>query len=334
LPQDVDFQCPFPERLSPDADGARERSLAWAKYHGLVANPDAESRFHAWDIAGLMAMWVPLAVGAELDLAVASVLWGTIFDDQFDGALGVQTGRVEQLCTGFIAITRCDPRLLSPDALLTSPLARAFDDVRARLCAGATPYWVARLNEHFRWFIGAYSDEATNRAARDVPDRERFMELRRRSGYVYMMVDLIERCYGFELSQRAYELPPISRMLDITADFVDTVNDVHSVEKEERWGDVNNLVMVVERELGCSRAESIAEIVALTGSWCRKFVDLEESLPQACAVAGLTDAETASAQRLAAGMRDVMAGYLAWSRTTSRYANLVPEGEAAYDSLL
>lgn len=334
MPQDVDFQCPFPERLSPDLDGARERSLAWARHHGLVASPDAEASFHAWDIAGLMARWVPLAAGPELDLAVEVVLWSAIFDDQFDGDLGVQTGRVEQLCADFIAITRCDPLLPVPDALPTSPLARAFDDVRARLCAGATPYWVARLNEHFRWFIGAYVDEAANRAARHVPDREKFMELRRRSGYVDLMVDLIERCYGFELSQRTYELPPIARMVEITADFVDTVNDVHSVEKEERWGDVNNLVIVIERERGCSRAESIAEIVALVDSWCRRFVDLEATLPQTCAAAGLTDAETASAQRLASGMRDVMGGYLAWSRTTNRYANLVPEGEAAYDSLL
>jgi len=323
MPQDAAIQCPFPSRASPDLDGARTRSLAWTRRYGLITGPETESTYRAWDIAALTAHWVPLARGPELDLAVAAVLWAAIFDDQFDGVLGTQPDQVEKICARFAAITRSDPTSPVPGSLLTSPLARAFADVRGRMTAGASPYRAERTNEHLRWFLGAYVDESKNRAFRGVPNREQYMELRRRSGFVYAMVDLIERSYGFELSRRTYELLPIQQMVDITADFVDTVNDVHSVEKEERWHDINNPVIVIEHERACSRAEAVTEIIALVSAWCQEFIDLETNLTRTCAEAGLADTETASAHRLAAGMRDAMGAYLSWSRTTPRYAQLV-----------
>ncbi|MGW4027521.1 terpene cyclase, partial [Streptomyces sp. NPDC005009] len=74
MPQDTVFRLPFPAAVSPDADHARQRSIEWCRRHGLVTGAVDEQRCVRWDIAGLMAAWVPHASGDRLDTAVDAVV--------------------------------------------------------------------------------------------------------------------------------------------------------------------------------------------------------------------------------------------------------------------
>ncbi|MFI6764712.1 terpene synthase family protein [Streptomyces sp. NPDC050355] len=138
----------------------------------------------------------------------------------------------------------------------SGPLVAAFAEVWRRLSQGASAEWIDRTARHWDWYFDAYAEEADNRAHRRIPTVEEHFALRRKSGFVYAMIDLSQKAHGFELPRHAYDDPVLRRMLDITADVVDTLNDVHSVEKEESRGDLHNLVLAIERESGCDRRAS------------------------------------------------------------------------------
>ncbi|MFE0186906.1 hypothetical protein [Streptomyces sp. NPDC058989] len=319
MPQDVEFTLPFTTRISPDVAAARARSLDWCRRRGLVTNPVDEARFRHWDIAGLMAAWTPDAGGDRLDLAVEAVLVATFLDDQFDGPLARQTRRVRAVCDAF------------HDVMATSgeahdgagPLVAAFAEVWRGLCRGASAAWIDRTAVHWGWYFDAYAEEADNRARRRLPPVEEYFALRRKSGFVYAMIDLSQKAHGFELPRHAYDDPVLRRMLDITADVVDTLNDVHSVEKEESRGDLHNLVLVIERESGCGRRESIMRIQRLIGVWSREFLEHEQVLLGDAARDGPV------LRSLADCMRSAMSGYLHWSRSCRRYAQPIPPAEPA-----
>ncbi|MFE9424750.1 hypothetical protein ACFYNO_17460 [Kitasatospora sp. NPDC006697] len=323
MPQDLPFDVPFPYRTSPDAAGTRARSLAWCRRRGLLTGAVDELRAARWDIPGLMARWCPLAEGAALDLASEAVLVATMLDDQIDGPLADRPDRVRELCAGFNRVLHGSGDGTVPDR--TGPLVAAFADVWRRLAEGADPDWLRLTARHWQWCFDAYAEEAGNRARRRRLGFEEFMELRRRSGFVPAMIDLSQRAHGYELPAALAEHPVPARMLEITSDVVDTVNDVHSLEKEESRGDPHNLVLVIEGERGLDRAAALAEVQRLVAAWTAEFTVLADTLrrrPPAGASPALLARHT---EALACAMR----GYLEWSRRTERYSHLVPPGEPA-----
>jgi hypothetical protein len=330
--QHIEIHMPFPPRISPDADAARRRAVLWARRHGLITGPVDERRFTSWDIAGLMARWAPLVTGPALDMVVDAVNVATILDDQFDGPLADRPDEVARACEDFHAVARATAPGTAPDG--AGPLARAFAEVWARLCAGRSAYWQDREGGYWRWYFESYVEETRDRALDRVLPREEYLLQRQKSGLVYPMVGMTESAYGFEASRRTHELPVVLRMFELTADVVDTTNDLYSVEKEETRGDMHNLVTVLAWERGGTSGDHVAEVVALVESWCAEFVTLEQRLGEVCAAAGLSGAETAAAHRLADIMRSSMRGHLDWYAHTDRYASLIPVGEAAYTNLL
>lgn len=328
MPQDIEFHLPFPVHVSPEEDHARTRALAWARHHELITTPSDEHRFTSWDIAGLMARWAPCAVGAGLDLAVNAVNVLTIVDDQLDGSLATRPEEVTGVCGQFRRITHAKDPLRA--AATAGPLARAYADVLSRLYTGRSSYFRAKTASQWSGFLDACVEETYNRADRHTPSRDEYFITRRRSGVVPPMIGMVEAACNFEVPRRIYELPASRRMVEIVADVVDAINDVHSVEKEEHRGDVHNLVLVIEHETGASRAACLAEIVELVGAWTTEFLSLEGDLDQY-----VTDAADRTVARLFVdALRAIMPGYCDWSATTRRYSDTIPATEPAYSSVL
>ncbi|MGK3960900.1 hypothetical protein WMF38_48595 [Sorangium sp. So ce118] len=329
MPQDIHFDVPFPSLISPDAAAARERNHVWARAHGLVGSELAAQRYLSNDIAGLMARWIPGAVGPDLDLTIDGVIVATLLDDQIDSDLADQPEEVAKICQAMVSVMRPDaaaPRSAS------KPLINAFADVWGRLTQGRTAAFCARTARHWQWYLDAYVDEAKNRNRGIMPTRAEHFELRRRSGFVYAMMDMTERAYNFETPERAWHTRQIQTMLTITADVVDTLNDIHSLEKEEARGDLHNFVLVVQHERRCSRAEAIAETRDGIHEWIANFIKLTEEIPELCVSLDLTEPERDNVRQLVTGMKTAMRGYFDWSCKTDRYAttNLVRAGQAAY----
>ena len=319
MPQDIDFFMPFPERISPDVDGARSRSLAWVRRKGLITSLADEDRIRAWDIAGLMARWIPGATGPDLDPAVENVLLVTMLDDQFDTPHRRELEEYARICGHLAELVRP-----ASTTVANGPFALALKEVWDRLCAGASPLWIQRAADHYCCYLDGTLAEAHNRVRRTTPSLDEFMAQRRKSGYVEAMLDLSQKAYGFELPPEAYDDPTFTRMLEITVDFVDTVNDVHSLEKEEARGqERDNLVHVIMRETGCSRDQSITRITRMAEAWIREFIELERGIGIGSVLHRFVDC-----------MRSVIRGYLDWSRATERYSMIVSAAEPAYGNVL
>ncbi|MFJ8471135.1 hypothetical protein [Kitasatospora sp. NPDC094011] len=342
MPQDTAFTLPFGAATGPDADAARHRSLHWCRRQRLVEDPVDELRLLQWDFAGLMAGWNPRASGEQLDLTVDAVVVAALLNDHIDdhiddpvhgplaGPLADRPDRIAALCAELSTVIATAGR---PPAA-AGPLVRAFADVWRRLADGASPGWLERTGQHWQWYLGAHLQEARQRAQhhahhharhparRRVPTRAEYAELRRRSGPVPAMIDLSQKAYGFELPRRLATDVVVRRMLDLTADVVGALGDVHSVERDESRGDLHNLVPVIEHELNCGRAEALQEIQSMITSWCEEFLLLEARLPDT-----VGHRDTPAARRIADCLRTAMSGYLEWSRTTRYHSLLVPAGD-------
>ncbi|WP_408888424.1 terpene synthase family protein [Myxococcus faecalis] len=324
----VNFPMPFPSRCSPDRDAARRRNLDWARASGLVTNEIDERRYGSWDIADLAARWLPRASGARLDLAVDAIVVGTLIDEQFDGARDIPPEQVRADCETLLAVLQVEGPPSSPVGVLATALA----DVWARTCRGASLEWRRRAARHWRWFLEAFPEEARWRQGSVRLTRDRFLALRRKSGLVYMMMDLTEKANGFETTERARQVPGVQQLLDLTADLIDTMNDVCSFEKERARGDVHNLVLVLQSERGGPCEKALAETHDTMRRWCQEFIQLAAGLPEACARQQLSRVETDNLLRLVQGLEENIGGHPDWYRTTRRYEGVIPRGEAAYAS--
>ncbi|GAA3032958.1 hypothetical protein GCM10020000_07550 [Streptomyces olivoverticillatus] len=79
------FYMPYPARLNPHLEGAREHSKAWAREFGMVEGSGVwdEADFDSHDYALLCSYTHPDASGPELDLVTDWYVWVFFFDDDF-----------------------------------------------------------------------------------------------------------------------------------------------------------------------------------------------------------------------------------------------------------
>ncbi|MFD5554646.1 hypothetical protein ACFWIA_12505 [Streptomyces sp. NPDC127068] len=314
---------PFPARVSPDRDAARQRNLSWARRHGLVDDAADETRYVSWDIADLMARWLPAATGPDLDLGVDALSFAAVLDDQFDGPLHDRPPAARAARDELAGI------LDTPELnTATSPLGQAFRDLWQRQANGRSPAWQRRAATHWRWFFEAFEQESVNRRCHTTPSLSDYLILRRRSGLVYGMLDLVEAAYGFETTPEDRRAPAVRRLLTLCADVIDTVNDIHSLAKEESRGDVHNVILIIQHESGLTRQEAIDRARIMVKLWCRRFIRIESQ------ITNLPLASYSARLRLIAAMRDAMGGFPHWSASSARYTDLIPANLPAYRQVL
>jgi hypothetical protein len=97
-------------------------------------------------------------------------------------------------------------------------------------------------------------------------------------------------------------------------------NDIVSLEKELRVGDVHNLVIVLRQEYHLSVQEAVAQAARLFNARMREYVELERRLPS------LGVESDARLQRYLAGLRCWVRGNMDWSYESARYGKSRPRG--------
>ena len=94
---------------------------------------------------------------------------------------------------------------------------------------------------------------------------------------------------------------------------------MRSFPLEAPRGDVNNLVMIVQRERHCSAEEACSAVMAEAQLMVERCAELHERLPDVFLELGLSRIERTIAQRYADGLITWLAGYLSWEARTGRY---------------
>lgn len=312
----VNFPMPFVSRCHPDLEAARQRNLEWAREVGLVVNEADARRLLLWDMAGIFAYWLPRASSEGLDLAIDTITVGVFLEEHMEAAIDKPPEFVRDACAEMFAVIE-PGGLQAPSTVLSA----AFVNLWARLCEGAPLEWRRRVALHWRWFIDAYVEEARWRRSRVPQTLDGYLELRRASGFTHVMVDMSERANGFTLPDRVRDLPNVARIITLTVDIVDVMNDVCSLEKELALGDVHNTILVLQHERGWSQEAAIAESYAMMRRWCDDIIQLQALIPQDCVRHGLSQEETDNLLHFIRALQEGIGGQPDWYRTCGRYEN-------------
>lgn len=333
MPQDVEFDLPFPLAVSPDLEGARARNLAWVQACGLITSDESLAWYRSWDMPRLAAYGFPYAHGRELDLCADAMAFFFIFDDQFDGPLGRAPDRVAAVCQNLIDIVHG----AGPQGG-RGPCLSAFADLWQRSTRGAPPAWLPRAAHEWEYYFAAHAHEAINRCRGTPTDMEQYLQVRRGIAATGIPLSLGERAAGISVPPAAFHSPQLRIMREIAIDITLMCNDVYSLEKEEARGDMDNLVLVIEHERHCSRAEALTAARQEVNLRCERFQQLVDQVPAMSVQLSLTSSQCAVVDAYIDVMTAWVSGYHGWETETLRYVSathsLPSSGPGYFEDLL
>ncbi|GAA4544005.1 terpene synthase family protein [Amycolatopsis samaneae] len=314
------LRMPFPLRLNPHLDGARERTAAWAERMGLLDDVVWDRRkLDAVDAALCAAGTHPDASPGRLDVTSGWMAWGTYADDYYTelfgraGDFAAAKAATERL-SSFMP-TECEPM---PEAL--TPLERGLADlweraakplsVRARR---AFRHAVEDMLESWLWELG-------NRIQRRVPDPIDHLEMRRRTFGADLTMAL-SRLGAPAIPPELRRTRPLQALEHSAADYPGLLNDVISYQKEIQFeGEVNNAVLVVETFLDTPKERAFDVVTDLADARLREFEHAASvELPALVEAYDLDEDTRRLLDEHVGSLKHYLAGCHHWHLTVARY---------------
>ncbi|GCE16057.1 terpene synthase family protein [Tengunoibacter tsumagoiensis] len=315
------IDCPFPSLMNPHVEAVHEHTLAWVQDCRLVQKEAAIQRFSSSRFAWLTARAYPLADETTLALANDWLVWLFMFDDQFDdGLLGRQPDLLWPLFADLLSLLKEDVKPLP-----VTPIQLALHDLWQRSLQCTTEAWQARLIDHLTSYFETYCWESQNRLEGNVPEVETYIEKRYHTGGLLIAFDLIEITEKRELPSEVVEHPIFQILTRTTNNVVCWSNDLFSLAKERARGDVNNLVLAIQKKEHLSLQAAMARVHALINEEMATFMHAEKELPS------FAPEVDRALQRYLLDFRCWMSGNFVWSLETGRYGQV--EQTAAGESV-
>ncbi|MEB3370133.1 family 2 encapsulin nanocompartment cargo protein terpene cyclase [Saccharopolyspora mangrovi] len=326
-----EFYVPWPARLNPHLESARQHSKAWAQQMGMLESAQdrpghftwSEKEFDAHDYALLCAYTHPDATARELALVTDWYVWVFYFDDHFlehYKRTGDLAGAREYLAglAAFMPVQRAEEQPVA-----TNPVEWGLADLWARSAPITSADWLARFAESTRNLLEDCVWELTNITQDRVPNPIDYVEMRRRVGGAPWSADLVELAARVEVPARTAATRPMRVLKDTFADAVHLRNDIFSYQREtEEEGEVNNGVLVVERFLECSPQQAAEAVNELLTSRLEQFENTAlTEVPPLCEEYGLGPDERAAVLAYVKGLQDWQSGGHEWHMRSSRYMN-------------
>jgi germacradienol/geosmin synthase len=319
------FYMPYPARLSPHVDLARERSRAWAREMGMLEGSGIwdESDHDAHDYALLCAYTHPDATADELSLVTEWYVWVFFFDDHFLELFKRTQDRRggKAYLDRLPAFMPTDPDAGTPEP--ANPVEAGLADLWARTVPAMSPAWRARFAESTANLLNESLWELSNIGAGRVPNPVEYIEMRRKVGGAPWSACLVEHAAGAEVPAAVAGTRPLRVLRDAFADGVHLRNDLFSYQREvAEEGELSNGVLVLETFLGCTTQEAAAAVNDLLTSRLQQFEHtcLTE-LPPLFAETGLDPAGSADVLAYVKGLQDWQSGGHEWHMRSSRYMN-------------
>ncbi|WP_106398630.1 terpene synthase family protein [Actinocorallia populi] len=320
-----EFYLPYPARLNPAVESAREHARQWAYEMGVLGPGSVwtEEEYAAHDYATLCAYTHPDSPGPVLDTVTDWYVWVFYFDDHFLELFK----RTHDLAGAQRYLDRlplfmpADPAAGTPEP--EHPVERGLADLWARTVPAMSPRWRERFAANTAALLDESLWELVNIEAGRIANPIEYVEMRRRVGGAPWSSDLVEYATGCEVPDGIARSRPVNVLRDSFADAVHLRNDLFSYQREvQDEGELSNAVLVFQEFFGHD-AQTAAELVnELLSSRLYQFdhtavtelpVLLEEHAvpPEGrLAVAGWVK-----------GLQDWQAGGHEWHMRSSRYMN-------------
>ncbi|MFF0448953.1 germacradienol/geosmin synthase [Streptomyces sp. NPDC004609] len=320
-----DFYVPYPARLNPHIETAREHTREWARGMGMLEGSGIweEHDLEAHDYAGLCSYTHPDCDAQTLSLVTDWYVWVFFFDDHF-----LEIFKRTQDREGGKAYLDRLPLFMPMDLGRevpepTNPVEAGLRDLWARTVPHMGPAWRARFAESTRNLLNESLWELSNINEGRIANPVEYIEMRRKVGGAPWSAQLVEFAAGAELPDSVALSRPLRVLTDAFADGVHLRNDLFSYQREvEEEGELSNGVLVLETFLGCSTQEAAEAVNDLLTSRLQQFENTAlTEVPALCLEKGLTPAQCTAVGLYAKGLQDWQSGGQEWHMRSSRYMN-------------
>lgn len=323
-----EFYMPYPARLNPNLEQAREHSKAWAREMDMIDVPQHgtaiwdEADFDAHDYALLCAYTHPDATGPVLDLVTDWYVWVFYFDDHFL-ELYKRTRDLAGAREHLDRLPAFMPVAGEITATPANPVECGLADLWARTVPARSVDWRRRFAESTRNLLNESLWELGNISASRVPNPIEYVEMRRKVGGAPWSANLIEHAVGAEVPAEIAASRPMRVLRDTFADGVHLRNDLFSYQREvEQEGEINNGVLVFERFLGYRTQQAANAVNDLLTSRLHQFEHTAlTEVPPLVAEHGLDPKSQVDVLAYVKGLQDWQSGGHEWHLRSSRYMN-------------
>lgn len=315
-----DFFCPFITRLNPHHDESWAESRRWLVEMDLIQGEQAIQRLDRSGFSQLTARAYPNASPYDLKIAMNWLIWLFLFDDQLDECcLGHQKEQADLILGRLLKLTlNADETNSAP----FSPVERAFVSLWREYAHRLSAEQQNRFSQNIRNYLSSLRWEVTARSEDALPGVLTFIEIRRDTGAVRMVLDIIEFCLNDEIPALLADSLAMQLLKNCTVDVICMSNDLFSFEKERARGDVNNLVLVWEQNVGCSREEAANSIYRFIIDRQNLFIETRIKLETELREIAMTEAKREMIRQYVEGMAHWMRANLDFSLSTPRYADI------------
>jgi germacradienol/geosmin synthase len=323
-----ELYMPYPVRMSPHLDAAREYAVGWAREMGFfdsVPGVDAggvwdERRFRGLDLPHCASMIHADSDFPQLCLSSDWLAWGTYGDDYFP----VVYGTTRDLSSAKLCVKRLSlfmPLDAGETPEPTNALERGLADLWRRTAGPMPDDARAEFREAVEDMLDSWVWELENQAQNRIPDPIDYVEMRRKTFGSDMTKSLARLANPGVVPPEIYQNRVMHELDTAAQDYAAFTNDLHSYQKEiEYEGELHNLVLVVENFLGVDRIRARDIVAKLMTARMEQFQLLvEQDLPAMCDELDLDDEVRAILTRHADGLKDWMSGIMEWHRKCVRY---------------
>ncbi|MEV6878595.1 germacradienol/geosmin synthase [Amycolatopsis sp. NPDC051128] len=325
---------PYPARLNPHVDGAREHSKAWAGTMDMIDVPQhgtviwTEHDLDSHDYALLCAYTHPDAGAEELDLITDWYVWVFYFDDHFL-ELYKRTGDIDSARGYLDRLTLFMPAEGEITATAENPVERGLTDLWNRTVPHRSAGWRRRFIESTKALLDESLWELANINEGRLANPIEYVEMRRKVGGAPWSANLVEHSVHAEVPDEIAASRPMEVLRDCFADSVHLRNDLFSYQREvQDEGELSNGVLVFEKFLGLTTQRAADAVNDLITSRLHQFEHTAlTEVPALFDEHGVDPSARAATFAYVKGLQDWQSGGHEWHLRSSRYMN-----EGALDS--
>ncbi|HEX5494863.1 MAG TPA: family 2 encapsulin nanocompartment cargo protein terpene cyclase [Mycobacteriales bacterium] len=323
-----EFYVPYPARLNPNLERAREHSGSWARSMDMIDVPQHgaviwdQHDFDSHDYALLCAYTHPDAPGPELDLVTDWYVWVFYFDDHFLELYKRTRDMIgaRQYLDRLAAFMPVTGEITETP---TNPVERGLTDLWGRTVPARSADWRRRFAESTRNLLAESLWELANINEGRLADPVEYIEMRRKVGGAPWSANLVEHVVGAEVPAVIAASRPMRVLRDTFADSIHLRNDLFSYQREVTdEGELANCVLVFEHFLGYLPQQAADTVNDLLTSRLHQFEHTAVTeLPPLFEEHRISPEARMDVVRYVKGLQDWQSGGHEWHLRSSRYMN-------------
>jgi germacradienol/geosmin synthase len=323
-----EFYMPYPARLNPNLEQAREHSKAWAYEMDMIDVPQHgtkiwdEHDFDSHDYALLCAYTHPDCSSPDLDLVTDWYVWVFYFDDHFL-ELYKRTRDLPSARAYLDRLAAFMPVTGEITEAPQNPVERGLTDLWNRTVPSHSDDFRRRFAESTKHLLDESLWELANINEGRVANPIEYVEMRRKVGGAPWSANLIEHAVGAEVPAEIAASRPMTVLRDTFADAVHLRNDIFSYQREVLdEGELSNGILVFEKFLDIPTQEAADAVNDLLTSRLHQFEHTAlTEVPPLFAEHGIDPASQVGVAAYVKGLQDWQSGGHEWHMRSSRYMN-------------